>query len=136
MILITTDVYLTMPICKSADWHIKVQPFIIHNRWYSQVYRRENMIYDTYYEVFTVAGHLARLNGMISQLPEGEYELFGQGNYLASNEVKEDMSYKDYRAYICIGGSMADYKDKLILAGWGIKNLAKDNDMARPVFAF
>lgn len=96
----------------------------------------KNMIYDTYYEVFTVAGHLARLNGMISQLPEGEYELFGQGNYLASNEVKEDMSYKDYRAYICIGGSMADYKDKLILAGWGIKNLAKDNDMARPVFAF
>ena len=35
---------LTMPICDLADWHIKVQPVIIHNRWYSQVYRRDGII--------------------------------------------------------------------------------------------
>lgn len=22
----------------NADWHIKIQPFIIHNRWYNKVY--------------------------------------------------------------------------------------------------
>lgn len=38
MILITTDMVLTMPICDLADWHINVQPVIIPNRWYNKVY--------------------------------------------------------------------------------------------------
>ena len=33
-----TDVDLTMPICDLADWHIKVQPVIIHNCWYNKIY--------------------------------------------------------------------------------------------------
>ena len=34
---------LIMPICVLADWHIKVQPFIIHNRWYNKVYSCDNL---------------------------------------------------------------------------------------------
>lgn len=38
MNLITADVDSTIPIYALVDWYIKVQPVIIHNRWYNKVY--------------------------------------------------------------------------------------------------
>ena len=45
MLMEVIDVVLIMPICDLTDWHIKVQPVIIHNRWYNKVYSCVNYFY-------------------------------------------------------------------------------------------
>jgi len=47
------DVVLIMPICVLADWHIKVQPLIIHNRWYNKVYSCVILLQPSEFECFS-----------------------------------------------------------------------------------
>ena len=51
MNLITADVDSTIPIYALVDWYIKVQPVIIHNRWYNKVY---SCVFSKPNEYFTV----------------------------------------------------------------------------------
>lgn len=99
----------------------------------------KDLIYKSHYEIFKVEEHLVKLNEKISQLKESEYDLFEGGmNYLTSSEVPANTTDQDgYRAYIYIGGKVAGYADRLVLAGWGKKGLeASKGQIARPVFAF